>query len=246
VTALTGVVGQTVGGSGSSVTRAASSASSAGGQGSGTGGGSTGASTGGSSSQGSSAFATIETMHALAVVSGFAEADAVKLAVGQPAVITFPALPNVEVAGRVTAVSTTSTVVSNVVTYDATIALVNPPPDILVGMTANVAVVVATRSRVLELPSAAITTNGTLSTVQLRQNGATTVTRVQTGLVGGSSTEVVGGLKLGEVVVVPTVSVSAAATTTPGGGGGFLGGGGGGGGGGFLGGGGAFGGGRGG
>ena len=60
-----------------------------------------------------------------------------KLAVGQPATITFPALTNTEVAGKVTAVSSTSTVVSNVVTYDATIALVNPPAEVKEGMTAR-------------------------------------------------------------------------------------------------------------
>src|SRR5262249_39073519 len=162
------------------------------------------------------------------------EADATKLTVGQPATVTFPALPNVEVAGRVTAVSSTSTVVSNVVTYNATISLVNPPAGVKEGMTANVAVVTQTRARVLELPSAAITTTGTVSTVNVLSNGQSTPTRIQTGLVGSSSTEVVSGLRAGDVVVLPTVNVAAATSSTSttggfgGGGGGFFGGGGGG------------------
>ena len=49
-----------------------------------------------------------------------------EIAVGQPVTITFPALPDTEVAGRVAAVSLTSTVVSDVVTYDETIALDQP------------------------------------------------------------------------------------------------------------------------
>ncbi len=61
-------------------------------------------------------------------------------------------------------------------------------------MTANVAVVTETRAHVLELSSSAITTNGTVSTVQLVPNGKTTVTRIQTGLVGDSSTEIVSGV----------------------------------------------------
>ena len=75
----------------------------------------------------SSGFVTIDSLGQLEIVSGFAEADATKIAVGEPATITFPALTNVDVAGKVVAVSSTSTVVSNVVTYDETIAHVNPP-----------------------------------------------------------------------------------------------------------------------
>lgn len=231
VTAVSGAVGDTVGGSGSSVSNGAANASSSSSSTSalgGTGGNGNGA----SDSSSSSTFATIETLNRLQVVSGFAEADATKLAVGQPATITFPALTDVEVAGKVTAISSTSTVVSNVVTYNATIALVNPPEDVLEGMTANVAVVVDTRSHVLELPSSAITTNGTVSTVQLLQDGTTSTSRIQTGIVGDSSTQITGGVSLGDVVIVPTVAVSAATTTGgtggAGGAGGLFGGGGGG------------------
>ncbi len=213
VTAVNDSVGDTVGGSGSSVSRGAANASSSSGTGTGAaaaGGTGTGS---GSNSSSSTPFATIETLHKLEVVSGFAEADATKLAVGQPATITFPALPNIEVAGKVIDVSSTSTVVSNVVTYNATIALVNPPADVKEGMTANVAVVTETRPHVLELSSSAITTNGTVSTVQLVANGKTTVTRIQTGLVGDSSTEILSGVSAGDLVAIPTVTVAAATGT---------------------------------
>ena len=105
------------------------------------------------------------------------------------------------------AVSLTSTVVSNVVTYNETIALINPPSTVKDGMTADVSVVDQTATNVLYVPSAAITTTGTISTVELLQNGKTTVTRVTTGLVGNSDTQILSGLKAGEVVVEPTVTV---------------------------------------
>ena len=230
VTALNGSVGTTVSSTGSSVSRGAASAAAAASSAAGSGGG------GASSS--SSGFATIDSLNKLEIVSGFAEADATKLAAGQPAVITFPALPTTQVAGRVVSVSSTSTVVSNVVTYPVTIVLINSPSVVKEGMTANVSVITKTRSHVLELPTAAITTVGTASTVSLLSNGKTTVTPITTGLVGTSSTEIVSGLSEGAVVVVPTVAIAAAtATTSTGGTGGF---GGGGGGGGFGGGGGGF------
>jgi macrolide-specific efflux system membrane fusion protein len=230
VTAVTGSVGDTVSGGSSSVSRASSAGAAAGGAGA-----------GGSSST-ATPFVTIDTVNALQIVSGFAESDVSKIAVGQPATITFSALPNTQVAGRVTAVSATSTVVSNVVTYDDTVSLVNPPKSVKQGMTANVSVVVQSRAGVLQLPSAAITTTGPVSTVSLLVNGEPVVTPITIGLVGSSSTEIVRGLKAGDVVVVPTVDISAAttsSTTGPGGGfGGGLGGGFGGGRGGFAGGGG--------
>ena len=99
-------------------------------------------------------------------------------------------------------------------------------------------VVDQTAMNALYVPSAAITTTGTRSTVELLENGNTTVTPVTTGLVGNSDTQILSGLKAGDVVVEPTVTVAAstgAAATTAGSGGfgGFGGGGFGGGGGGF-------------
>jgi macrolide-specific efflux system membrane fusion protein len=127
----------------------------------------------------------------------------------------------------VTSVSSTSTVVSNVVTYEVTIVLVNPPVDVKQGMTANVSVVDQTRANVLQLPSSAITTVGTNSTVQLLQNGKPAVTRVVTGLTGNAATEIVSGLSKGDVVVLPTVTITAATAAAPAAGGGLGGAGGG-------------------
>jgi multidrug efflux pump subunit AcrA (membrane-fusion protein) len=211
VTAVNGSVGGAVSGSGSTVSKgAASSASST----AATGGAAGGGAGSGSSSSSSSAFATIDSLGQLEIVSGFAEADATKIAVGQPATITFPALPSTEVAGKVVAVSSTSTVVSNVVTYDETVALINPPPGVKDGMTAQVSVVDQTANNALELPSSAITTTGAISTVELLQNGKTTLTTVKTGLVGNSSTQIVSGLKAGDIVVEPTVTITAASSSS--------------------------------
>ncbi len=240
VTSVNGSVGSSVTGTGSSVSHGGSSSSSS----SATGGASPVATSGsGASSGSSSSFVTLASLDKLEIVAGFAEADATKIAVGQPATITFPALPNTDVAGKVTSVSSTSTVVSNVVTYGVTIVLIDPPSDVKEGMTASVSVIDQTRANVLQLPSSAITTTGVNSTVELLQNGKSAVTRVTTGLVGNSATEIVSGLSKGDVVVEPTVTVAARAATTAttsgagglGGGGGFGGGGGGFGGGGFAG-----------
>jgi multidrug efflux pump subunit AcrA (membrane-fusion protein) len=145
---------------------------------------------------------------------------------GETATVTLPALTSANVTGTVTAVASTSTVVSNVVTYDVTIALNDPPSTVKVGMTADVSVVVQTAANTLELPSAAITTTGPISTVTVLANGIKTVTTVTTGLVGDSTTQIESGVKAGQVVVEPVASVAASTTGTSSTGGGLTGGGG--------------------
>lgn len=199
VTAVNDQVGDTVSGGGSSSASSSSSSTSASSAGS-------GASSGGSSSSGSgsssssSAFVTIDDLASLQVVAGFAEADATSIAVGQAATVTLAALPSTEVAGSVVAVAPIPTVVSNVVTYDVTIALVHPPVTVKDGMTADASIIVDIARNVLELPNAAITTVGSTSSVQLLQ-GTTTVTRdVTIGLVGESETQITSGLVAGDKV----------------------------------------------
>jgi multidrug efflux pump subunit AcrA (membrane-fusion protein) len=196
-----------------------------------------GSSTSTTSSSSSSGFITIENLDKLDVVAGFAEADVANIKVGDTATITFPALTDVDAEGIVTSVAPTSTVSSNVVTYDVTIALRSPPSVVRLGMTADVNVITQTRTNVLLVPSSAVTTTGNASTVTILQ-GRKSVTRpVVIGLVGASTTEIVSGLSVGEVVVESTsTSTAGSSTPTTTGGGGFgggLGGGGGFGGGGF-------------
>jgi hypothetical protein len=122
--------------------------------------------------------------------------------------------------------------VSDVVTYEVTIAMIGSPSTVKDGMTADVSIIVNIARNVLELPNAAVTTVGTTSTVKLVQ-GTTTVTRdVTIGLVGESETQITSGLVAGDKVQEASATSTGAtgATTTGGGFGGFGGGGGGGGG----------------
>ena len=198
VTAVNASVGDTVGSSSSSST------------------GSTTPATSDTSSSASSSggLVTIANLAKLEVVAGFAEADATKIKVGQTATVTLSALPETSVAGKVTAISPTSTVTSNVVTYDVTVRLVNPPASVHNGMTADISVTVETRTNVLRVASAAITTTGARSTVSVLRNGKQTATTVTTGLVGSSTTEILSGVNEGDVVVEPTVSVSSSSSSS--------------------------------
>ena len=190
VIALNGTVGETVSGGGSSSVSASSASS---------------------STTSTSAFLTLATLGSLEVAAGFPEANAVKIALGQPATVTLSALSNTTATGAVTVTDPNPSVVSNVVTFNDTITLDNPPTTVKDGMSASVAVVVASASNALELPSSAITKAGRFSTVTVLSNGKQTTRAITTGLVGDSTTQILSGLSAGDVVVEPTVTATAGA-----------------------------------
>ena len=198
VTALNFVVGQKVGGGGT----AASSASTA--------------STSSASGSGSSkAFATLVDPTTMVAAVSWPESDAAKISVGQAATITVASLGS-PVTGTVTALDTTSTVVSNVVTYAGTVTLDEVPAGLKSGMTATVGVVTASKSGVIAIPSAAITTKGGTSTVNVSQNGQSTSRTVTIGLKGDGTTEITSGLSAGDQVVMSVGTVSATASSSSG------------------------------
>jgi macrolide-specific efflux system membrane fusion protein len=108
-------------------------------------------------------------------------------------------------------------------------------------MTASVSVQVASHPNVLEVPTAAIQTQGGTTFVNVSVAGKPVQTNVTTGLQGDSTTEITSGLKAGQQLLVSTGAATTAATGNrtgagtgtvggtgiPGGGGGIPGGGGG-------------------
>jgi hypothetical protein len=143
------------------------------------------------------------------------ESDAARISVGQTATITVASLGS-PVTGQVTGLDTTSTVVSNVVTYAGTVTLDQVPAGLKSGMTATVSVVTASKSGVIAIPSAAITTKGGTSTVTVSQNGQSTIRTVTIGLKGDGSTEIASGLSAGDQVVMSVGTVSATAASSSG------------------------------
>ncbi len=142
----------------------------------------------------------------LSVQAGFSEVDAANVAVGQPASVTFDALPGNEVAGKVVSVDTTATTVSNVVTYYATVSLSSPDSRLRPGMTATVSVMTGEADNVLAVPSSAVRSFGSAKTVTVVRNGQQVTTPVTTGLVGDTETEITSGLQDGEQVVLASGS----------------------------------------
>lgn len=225
VSAINGEVGTSSSGSGGS------SGTSTGSTGGTTGGGTSG-STSSSSSTTSSGFITLTNLDSLQLVAGFSESDVAKVKVGQPAVVTFDALGGAKVSGSVQAIATTSTVVSNVVTYDVKVLLTQRNAEVKVGMTASVEVIIEQRDNVLRVPTAAVTGRGSTGTVTVAGKDGKKDRQVQVtvGLRGDDAVEITSGLEADEQVVITSTTGAAGGAggfTFPGGGGGGLGGGGG-------------------
>lgn len=154
------------------------------------------------------------------------EVDAAKLAVGQKAMISFDALPNVTIAGTVSSVNSIGTVSQGVVSYSAVVTFDTPNASVKSGMSATVDIVTGTATG-LVVPSSAVKGASGQNYVQVfdpplpaaavAQAGASGISSavaparvpVVTGLSGDSSVIVTSGLTEGAQVVVQTIAGTA-------------------------------------
>jgi len=152
------------------------------------------------------------------VQASFNEVDAVKIQLGQKAVVTFDALPNTSDTGKVVSIDTVSTTTQGVVTYGVKVALATDDNSIKPGMSATLNIITNVKQDVLTVPNSAVKTQGTTKYVQILVNGLPQNKAVTVGLSNTTSTEIVLGLNEGDKVVTQTIkggsSTSSARTTT--------------------------------
>ncbi len=155
----------------------------------------------------STSFMVIGNDSAMEVIVPFAESDAARVAFNQDAQVTFDAVPNLTISGKVIAVASSATVSSGVVNYYATITLNQTNKGLKEGMTSNATVVVSTAANALTVPNLAITRLGGQAYVNMYVSGQQVQTAIEVGVVGDTYTEVTGGLNEGAQVVIPTLRV---------------------------------------
>ena len=210
VTAIDGSVGgQTVSGGSSSSSSSSSSstgsngASVAGGLGSGS------ASSSSSGASGGSSFITLAQVSRFKMEVSLSESDIGSVKVGQPATVTVNAASGEQFAARVTDIgvlssSSSSGSSSSAVSYPVTLSLDQTAKRLKAGMSAT-ADIVTSEVTGLAVPSQAL--SGSTVTVQAA-DGTQTTRRVQTGVVGDATTQVVSGLKVGDKVVVRSTAAA--------------------------------------
>ncbi|MDO8436096.1 MAG: efflux RND transporter periplasmic adaptor subunit [bacterium] len=167
--------------------------------------------------------ANIITQQKIAEIS-LNEVDAAKVKVGQRATLTFDALSETSISGRVFEVDALGTVIQGVVSYGVKIAFDTQDERIKPGMSVTADIITDAKQDVLVLPSSAIKSQGGVYFVKLvdvpaemRQKLLANISGVvlpnppreqvvETGLSNDISTEIVSGLKEGDIVVTSTIT----------------------------------------
>jgi HlyD family secretion protein len=151
------------------------------------------------------------------------EIDINQVQAGQPASITFDAIPNKTYTGKVIKTDLSGTVGQSSVTFSITVQLTDADALVKPGMAANVTIVTNQVENALLVPSTSVFTDtGGQQYVYLVQNGVSTSVPVTIGAVSDSTTQITNDtLKEGDTIVLSFASTSSSS------GFGFMGGGGG-------------------
>lgn len=169
--------------------------------------------------------ATLITRQKIAQIS-LNEIDAAKVKAGQKVTLTFDALPDTSITGKVAEVDTMGTASQGVVSYGVKIVLDSGEDAIKPGYSVVADIITDVKQDVLVLPNGAIKSQGdsyyvelvdvnadSQFTQQLLANVSGTILpeppntqQVEVGLANDVSTEIVSGLKEGDIVVVSTIN----------------------------------------
>lgn len=133
------------------------------------------------------------------------ETEVTQIEIGDPVTATFSALPDVEVEGEVSAISTMGTTVQGLVKYEVEVVLEQSNEDIPLGVTADVAIEVNVENDVMAVPIDALQNDDQGEYVNLVQaDGSLTRVNVESGAIVGDNVAVEGNLEAGDTVQVVT------------------------------------------
>lgn len=154
---------------------------------------------------------TITTIDAILVLSDrlvvsaqFDETDIGKVKIGQKAVITLDAYPDIRLEGVVAHIAYESEIVNNVTIYDVDILPKNIPDILRSGMSVTVKVTEKAKTNVIILPSNAIHFEGERSFVLVQEGRGNKISErdITVGLNNDKTAEVTSGLMIEDKVIV--------------------------------------------
>lgn len=157
------------------------------------------------------------------------EVDIAKIKLGQKATLTFDAIEGLTITGSVDGIDSVGTVSQGVVTYNVTIALDIDDARVKPGMSVSTTIITNTSLNTIVVPNGAIKQKNRTSYVEVFDAplaipvigvvGSTSTVlpkqvEVKIGLSDDSYTEVISGLKVGDIIVNKTITGTTAKTTT--------------------------------
>ena len=170
-----------------------------------------------STSVSSNAPIVITNLSNLQAVVTIAETDRPKVTTGQKVELTFDALPNVTLTGKVAEIDAVGTSSSGVVSYNVTISFDVQNSQLKPGMSASASIVTQVEENVLLVPNAAVKTDTSgNSYVQVLSSPGATPQNVTVGVgpASDTQTEITSGLTEGQNVVVQTITPNSTTATT--------------------------------
>ena len=185
---------------------------------------------GGSGSGSSTSYAiVVYTPGAYQMTGTVSDAQVSLVSVGQTVQVT-PAGSNQALLAKVSAIAPAATVTSGVATFGVTAQLSDTSNSLKPGISATASIVVNQVVHVLTVPTSAVHTTASGTTVLVMDKGAPRSVAVQTGSFDPTRVEITTGLQLNQVVVIAIITSTVPSTTGTSvlGGGGTRGGGGGG------------------
>lgn len=155
------------------------------------------------------------------------EVDVAKIKVGQKASMTFDAIEDLEMTGKVVQIDSIGTVSSGVVSYTVKIAFDTQNDNVKPGMSVSASIITETKTDILLISSSAIKTKNGQNYVQTIPNPLTTTTQDETttvtsaesptqkaitlGIADDTNSEVINGLNQGDKIVTQTITETSTA-----------------------------------
>jgi len=141
------------------------------------------------------------------------EIDIVSVKANQKVALTLDAYSDKTFTGKVLAVNTSGSVSSGVTSYPVTILLDSVSVDIYPNMAVNVEIITNIVSDAILVPTTAITTTNSTSTVQIKKDGKITTAQVEIGTANDSQTEIKSGVSEGDEVVTSVITADNSSST---------------------------------
>lgn len=141
-------------------------------------------------------------LSSLEITAQIDELDVGEVAVGQVVEIHFDAFPGQSVSGQVQRLAPAATPQRGSTMYEATVRWESTNLPVRPGMAANLTITTEQRENVLLVPNRAIQTLGRRKVVRRLEGSATRQVEITTGLSNLTDTEVLDGLREGDVLII--------------------------------------------
>jgi HlyD family secretion protein len=142
------------------------------------------------------------------------EVDISDVEIGQKVMLTFSAIDELEVSGKVEKIDALGTVSSGVVTYNVTIGFDTLDERIKPEMSVSASIITDVKQDIIIVPNSAVKSQGNASYVEVLVGNTVQQKTVTTGISNDSEIEIISGVSVGNNVITQTIDSSSTSTAT--------------------------------